>query len=49
MVCTSRRRSGQEDCSEENDLFSIMIGWAHPFIQLQLPCDRFFRIKLPHR
>ena len=43
MVCTSRRRSGQEDCSEENDLFSIMIGRSHPFIQLHPPCDRFFR------
>ncbi len=49
MVCTSRRRSGQEDCSEENDLFSTIIGRAHPFIQLQTPCDRFFRTELRYR
>ena len=49
MVCTSRRLSGQEDCSEENDLFSIMIGQSHPFIQLQPPCDRFFRNELRYR
>ena len=46
MVCTSRRRSGQEDCSEENDLFSTMIGRSHPFIQIHPPCDRFFRHRI---
>ena len=44
MVNTSRRLSGQEDCSEENDLFSSIIGRPKLFIQFIIRAIGFFRV-----
>jgi hypothetical protein len=44
MVNTSRRLSGQEDCSEENDLFSSIIGQPNLFIQFIIRAIEFFRV-----